>query len=324
MIITRTPFRISFVGGGSDMRDFYRQSPGIVISTAINKYMYITVKRRFEDTFRISYHKTEIVERIEDIQHPIVREALRLAGIKYGLEITSIGDIPSGTGLGSSSSFTVGLLNALFALNGKLKSAEELARLACKIEIDILKEPIGKQDQYIAAYGGMRRIQFNGDETVFVDTVIYKPDVIKELKKNLLMFYTGGKRSASPILSEQKKNSSNNMSYLEKIRDLTYEFYDCLTNGNDISRVGKILYKNWKLKKKLAHNISNSRIDELYQKALNAGALGGKLLGAGGDGFLLFYAEGQHRNRIKKALGLRYVPIEFEPEGSKIIYIGGQ
>ncbi len=324
MIITRTPFRISFVGGGSDIREFYRHTPGIVISTAINKYMYITVKRRFEDTFRISYHKTEIVERIEDIQHPIVREALKLAGINCGLEITSIGDIPAGTGLGSSSSFTVGLLNALFALNGKLKSAEELARLACKIEIDILKEPIGKQDQYIAAYGGMRRIQFNQDETVFVDMVLHKTDVIRKLGENLLMFYTGGKRSASPILSEQKKNCSDNMSYLEKIRDLTYEFYDCLTNGNDISRVGRLLHKNWRLKKRLAHNISNNRLDALYQKALSAGAVGGKLLGAGGDGFLLFYAEGPHRNRIKKALGLRYVPFEFEPEGSKIIYIGGQ
>ncbi len=324
MIITRTPFRISFVGGGSDMRDFYRQSPGIVISTAINKYMYITVKKRFENTFRISYHKTEIVEKIEEIQHPIVREAIKLVGINCGLEITSIGDIPAGTGLGSSGSFTVGLLNALFALKGKLKSAEELAKLACKIEIDILKEPIGKQDQYIVAYGGMKRIQFNQDESVFVDTMIYKPDVIKKLKENLLMFYTGGKRRSSPILSEQKKNSFNNKSYIEKMKNLTHEFYNCITNGNNLSKIGKLLHKNWMLKKKLAHNISNNRIDELYQKALNAGALGGKLLGAGGDGFLLFYAEGACRNKIKKTLGLRYVPFEFESEGSKIIYIGGQ
>ncbi|MFH1877995.1 MAG: GHMP kinase [Candidatus Omnitrophota bacterium] len=234
MIITRTPFRVSFIGGGTDFKGFYSATPGMVISTAINKYMYITVKRRFEDTFRVSYHKTEIVRKVKDIEHPIVREALKLTGINKGLEITSIGDIPAGTGLGSSSSFTVGLLNALFAIQGKLKPAEELARLASRIEIDILREPIGKQDQYIAAYGGIKRIQFNPDESVFVDALVLKPHVIKKLKENLVVFYTGNKRKSSSILREQKNNCHKNVVYLKKLKDLVSEFHDCLTDGRDM------------------------------------------------------------------------------------------
>jgi len=324
MIITRTPFRISFMGGGTDFREFYKTTPGIVLSTAINKYMYITVKRRFEDTFRVSYHKTEIVKKVKDIQHPIVREALKLAGIDKGLEITSIGDIPAGTGLGSSSSFTVGLLNALFSLEGKLKSAEELARLSSKIEIEILKEPIGKQDQYIAAYGGIKKIQFNPDESVFVDAVILKPHVIKKLKENLVVFYTGRKRKASSILCEQKNNCRKNIAYLKKLKDMAFEFNDCLTDGRDMSRLGTLLNESWLLKKGLSAHVSNSLLDEIYEKALRSGALGGKILGAGGGGFLLLYCLRERQDKLRRSLrGLRELDFDFEPQGSKIIYVGG-
>lgn len=324
MIITRTPFRISFIGGGTDLPEFYKNTTGVVISTAINKYMYITVKRRFEDTFRISYHKTEIVKRIQEIEHPIVREALRLSGINRGLEVTSIGDIPAGTGLGSSSSFTVGLLNALFALQGKLKSAEELARLACKIEINILKEPIGKQDQYIAAYGGIKRIYFNPDDSVYVDPVIIKPAIMKKLRESLLVFYTGKSRSASFILHDQKNNYLKKEEYFKKIKDLTFGFYDCLLKGNDLSKIGLILYKSWLFKKQFSRQISNGFIDKIYREALKAGALGGKILGAGGGGFLLLYCPKRNQSKLRQALSkLRELSFNFEPQGSKIIYVGG-
>lgn len=324
MIITRTPFRISFIGGGTDFREFYKITPGIVISTAINKYMYITVKRRFEDTFRISYHKTEIVRKVNDVEHPIVREALKLTETRKGVEITSIGDIPAGTGLGSSSSFTVGLLNALFALQGKLKSAEELAQLASYIEINKLKEPIGKQDQYIAAYGGIKRIQFNPNESVFVDSIVIKPQVIKKLKENLVVFYTGQKRKASSVLREQKNNCHKRIEYLEKLKDLTSEFYNCLIRGKDLLKIGTLLNESWLLKKKLSARVSNSYLDEIYKKALKAGAAGGKILGAGGGGFLLLYCPREQQTKLRSSLkGLKELDFDFEPQGSKIIYVGG-
>jgi D-glycero-alpha-D-manno-heptose-7-phosphate kinase len=312
------------MGGGTDIREFYMHSSGLVISTAINKYMYITVKKRFEDNFRISYHKTEIVQKVNDIEHPIVREALRLAGITRGIEITSIGDIPGGTGLGSSSSFTVGLLNALFAFKGVLKSAEELAQLACKIEIDILKEPIGKQDQYIAAYGGLKRIRFNPDESVFVDSLIIKPCISKKLKDNLLVFYTGQKRQASSILLEQKNNCRDKIKSLEKLKELASEFNDSIVNDKSLTNVGTLLNNGWLLKKELSKQVSNGDIEKIYQIALKAGALGGKILGAGGGGFLLLYCLKKKQKELRNALReLRELDFDFELEGSKIIYVGG-
>jgi D-glycero-alpha-D-manno-heptose-7-phosphate kinase len=194
MIITRTPFRISFVGGGTDFRDFYRNEPGAVVSAAINKYMYIVVNKRFDSTIRVCYSKTEIVNRVEELQHPIIREAMKLVGLDGGIEIMSIADVPAGTGLGSSGSFTVGLLNALYAYKGSLKSAEELAQDASRIEMDILGEPIGKQDQYAAAYGGLRYIQFNPDESTFVQMIMCPRDFTEQLRRNLLLFYTGNTR----------------------------------------------------------------------------------------------------------------------------------
>ena len=325
MIITRTPFRISFVGGGTDLPAFYRVEPGAVVSTAINKYMYVIVNKRFTDAIRVSYYaKTEIVDRIEDIQHPIVREALKLVGISKGIEIASVADVHAGAGLGSSGSFAVGLLNALYAYRGILKSAEELAREACHIEINILGEPIGKQDQYIAAYGGFRYIQFNPDETVFTEPIIWTKENKEELKQNLLLLYTGDVREASSILREQKAKTrqSDKMACLRKLRDMASELKEKLNDNASAEIFGQTLHQGWLLKKQLASNISNDKIDEFYEKALSAGALGGKILGAGGGGFLLLYCPRQKQPQVKKALhhmpGLEF---SFEPEGSKIIYV---
>lgn len=323
MIITRTPFRISFVGGGTDLPEFYRIEPGAVVSTAINKYMYIVVNKRFDDTIRVSYSKTEIVKDVEEIQHRAVREALKLVGITKGVEIVSIADIPAGTGLGSSSSFTVGLLNALYAYKGFLKSAEELANEACHIEIDILGEPIGKQDQYIAAYGGLRYTQFNADGTVFTEPIIYSKVSKEKLNRNLLLFYTGVTREAGNILKEQQANAKQDdkLACLRKMRDLAFELKQQLNDNSSPDVLGEFLHKGWMLKKQLASGISDDRIDEYYERAIRAGALGGKILGAGGGGFLLLYCPKERQLQVKEALGLRQLDFSFEPEGSKIIYV---
>ena len=325
MIITQTPFRISFVGGGTDLPEFYQVESGAVVSTAINKYMYVVVNQRFTDAIRVSYYaKTEIVDRVGEIKHPIVREALKLVGISKGIEIASVADVHAGAGLGSSGSFTVGLLNALYAYQGILKSAEELAREACHIEINILGEPIGKQDQYIAAYGGFRYIQFNPDETVFTEPIIWSPKNKEELVQNLLLLYTGDVREASSILREQKENTQqgDKMDCLKKLRDMALELKERLNDDASADIFGEILHQGWLLKKQLASSISNDKIDECYEKALSAGALGGKVLGAGGGGFMLLYCPKQKQSQVKKVLN--YLPdleFSFEPEGSKIIYV---
>jgi len=324
MIITRTPFRVSFGGGGTEFPDFYRVEPGAVVSTAINKYMYIVVNKRFDNTIRVSYSRTEIVKDVEKIQHPIVREALKLVGITKGIEIVSIADIPAGTCLGSSSSFTVGLLNALYAYKGILKSAEELAREACCIEIDILGEPIGKQDQYIAAYGGFRYIQFNPDETVFVESIICDKENREKLNQNLFLFYTGNTREAKSILKEQKINTkkSDKVECLKQMRNLAFELRSHFNNNSEPDILGEFLHKGWMLKKQLASGISNDKIDKYYEIALKAGALGGKILGAGGGGFLLLYCPKEKQTKLQEALNdLTLTEFSLEPEGSKIIYV---
>jgi D-glycero-alpha-D-manno-heptose-7-phosphate kinase len=325
MIITRTPFRISFAGGGTDLPDFYRTEVGAVVSTTINKYMYVVVNKRFTDAIRVSYYtRTEIVDSVDEIQHPIVREALKLVGITKGVEIASIADVHAGVGLGSSSSFTVGLLNALYAYRGTLKSAEELAREACHIEIDILGEPIGKQDQYIAAYGGFRFIQFNPDETVFTEEFLWSKQDKENLARNLLLLYIGNVRDASSILKEQKENigQSDKRESLRQLRDLAFELKQLLQNKNSSINMGEFLSQGWMLKKQLAAGISNNEIDEYYKKALKAGALGGKVIGAGGGGFLLLYCPVEKQPRVKEVLNhLPELEFSFEPEGSKIIYV---
>ena len=324
MIITRTPFRVSFVGGGTDLADYYRVEAGAVVSTAIDRYMYIVVNQSFDDTIRVSYSRTEIVKDVAEIRHPIVREALKLVGITGGIEIVSIADIPAKTGLGSSSSFTVGLLNSLYAYKGVLKSAEELAREACHIEIDILGEPAGKQDQYIAAYGGLRYIQFNPDETVFTEPIIYARKSKEELSRSLLLFYTGDTRDARSILEQQKTNISqpDKAVSLKKMRDLALELKGSLNSNASPGILGKFLHDGWQLKKQLAGDISNDKIDGYYQKAMSAGALGGKILGAGGGGFLLLYCPMEKQPEVQQALGgLALTRFSLEPEGSKIIYV---
>lgn len=329
MIIARTPLRISFVGGGSDLASWYHNSTGAVVSTAINKYMYVLINKRFDDSFRVSYTKTEIVSSVSDLRHEIVREALKVMKITKGLEIVTIADVPGGTGLGSSSSLTVGLLNALHAYHGAHRSAETLAREACLIEIDRLKKPIGKQDQYIAAYGGLNYIQFNQDDTVFVSPVISKKESREKLQRNLMMFYTGIERASNSILADQQrrmKNGRREQKGLKRMVELAKTMRDDLSN-NQVETFGDILAENWALKKELSPYISNPSIEEAYIKALKAGATGGKLLGAGGGGFLLFYCDPDRQDAVRKAMvrmGLSEMAFEFEPQGSKIIFIDAQ
>jgi D-glycero-alpha-D-manno-heptose-7-phosphate kinase len=324
MIISRTPFRVSFVGGGTDLPAFYRLEEGAVISATINKYVFITVNRRFDDTLRVSYSKTEIVERVGDVQHPLFRETMRFTGADSGLEVTSIADIPAGTGLGSSSSFTVGLLHALHAFQGRYKTAVELAQAACDLEIGILGEPIGKQDQYAAAFGGLRRYRFNPDGTVFVDPVICSSEIKAALFSHLMFFYLGGCRDARQVLEQQARNTERKMEHLRKIRCLVDVFWQTLVRGDPTVTIGELLHQAWLAKKELADNISNQRIDQYYDRARAAGALGGKVLGAGMGGFLLLFCEPAKQQAVRDALReLREVHLGFEPEGSKIIYVGG-
>jgi D-glycero-alpha-D-manno-heptose-7-phosphate kinase len=320
MIITRTPFRVSFAGGGSDLREFYSKNGyGAVVSAAINKYMYIVIHPYFHDKIRLKYSKTEDVENIDEIQHPIVRECLRKAKLGKGVEIASFADVPAGTGLGSSSAFTVGLLNALYAYKGKVVSKERLAAEACEIEIDILKEPIGKQDQYAVAYGDINYIKFNKNETVDVSPILLTETAREKLKDRLCLYYIGGKRKAADILNEQKRNmlDSEKFQNLRKMAMLADELRDAL-NGENVDSLGGLLHQGWLYKKELAIGISNKNIDALYDKAIEHGASGGKLLGAGGSGFLLFYTD--KHDGLKKHLGCKVLPFNIDREGTKIIF----
>jgi len=327
MIISRTPFRVSFVGGGSDMETFYSRHQGAVLSTSIDKYMYISSHRYFhKDQIQVKYSRTETVGSIDELKHPLLREALRKTGVTGGIEIGSIADIPAGTGMGSSSAFTVGVLHNLYAINRKYVTHEVLAREACEIEIDIVKEPIGKQDQYAAAFGGLNIIYFNSDGSVRVEPLHLKSDVYKTLEENLLMFYMGNQRKASDILSEQKKNSSQDDKHgiLKQMVSLVFDLRDALY-GERLDMFGKILHENWMLKQKLASKISNSEIDEIYSAGLNSGASGGKLLGAGGGGFMLFYCEKGKQAKLKSALRkFNIFDFKFEHDGSKIIYFADE
>jgi D-glycero-alpha-D-manno-heptose-7-phosphate kinase len=323
MIISRTPLRVSLAGGGTDIQDYYAIGHGSVLSMSIKNYIYITVNRRFEDDIRISYSKTEIVDSVDKIEHGIVRECLRKVGIASNIEVTTIADIPSkGTGLGSSSALTVGLLNALYAFTGHRASPKRLAEEACDIEIGVLKEPIGKQDQYIAAYGGMQFIKFNADETVFVDPVICPPKMKRDIEKHMMLFYTGKTRNSGSILSKQKSNSSINRITLDKMRAQSERLFHELVNHR-IEEIGTIMKEGWNLKKSLASGISDGEIDKLYDKAMRAGAVGGKVTGAGGGGFLVFFVPPECQQAVRGALSsLKEIDFKIEPQGSKIIYVG--
>lgn len=323
MILTRTPFRVSFAGGGSDIASFYEKHGGCVLSTAINKYMYISVHPSFsaQETV-LKYSKTETVDRLSEIEHVYFKQVLEQLNIK-GVEIVSTADVPAGTGLGSSSSFTVGLLHALYSYKGKFVSKERLASEACEIEIEKLGNPIGKQDQYAAAYGGLNYYEFRKDGSVVVEPVIMKERARRELEENLMMLYTGQLHSASAILKEQSGNitagdkEKNQLKICELAKTLRSEL-----QNNNIAAMGEILHENWLLKKTLASGISNPEIDEMYSRAIANGAVGGKLLGAGGGGFLLFYVPKDRQEDVKKATGLPQMPMAFDRQGSAVIYVG--
>jgi len=324
MIITRTPLRMSFAGGGSDIASFYTRNGGCVLSTSIDKYIYISIHPSFRrrDTV-LKYSKTEIVEDISKIEHRIFGACLNKLGVS-GVEIASNADIPAGTGLGSSSTFTVGLLHALYAYKSKFVGKERLASEACDIEISKLKEPIGKQDQYAASYGGLKFYRFLKNGSVTVEPIIMDSDKRKSLEDNLIVFYTGDTRSASKILAEQTVSiaSGDKEKAQLKICRLAEELKGELENGN-IDAMGSILHENWLLKRTLASGISSGAIDTYYDIALKSGAMGGKLLGAGGGGFLLFYAPKNKHNDIKNALkDLSELKIRLDNQGSSIIYVG--
>lgn len=324
MIISRTPFRISFAGGGSDLPSFYRNEVGAVLSTSINRYMYLAIHPFFErEKIQLKYSKTELVDAIQDIKHPIFREVLRAYDLK-GVDINSIADIPAGTGLGSSSSFTVGLLNAVRAYLGKATSGEQLAHLACEIELEKVGSPIGKQDQYAAACGGLNFITFYGDESVNVEKIIMDPVKKQELQDNLLMVYVGGEHSANEILKSQSAAMDDRAKFgtQKQMVALAYDLRKSL-ESNSIDEFGRILHEGWLMKKSLTKGISNGSVDALYQRGIESGAVGGKLLGAGGAGFILFYCPKEKQAHFRQNMGeMREMPVRFDDFGSKIIYIG--
>lgn len=322
MIISQTPLRISFAGGGTDFKDYYKNfNGGAVISTAIDKYVYVIIKKRFDKNIRIGYSITELVDKVDSIKHDLVREGLKRAKITGGVEISTMADIPAtGSGLGSSSSVTVGLLNAMYAYQGILKTSEELAKEACEIEIDILKKPIGKQDQYIAAYGSLREIHFKEDGKVEVDEIRIPEGVKEKLNRNLLLFYTGKKRDSGTVLLEQKKNINSFFDTLNEMKAMVPKLKKTLQNGN-LDEFGRLLHYGWEYKKSLASKITNSFIDKFYKKAIEAGALGGKVAGAGGGGFLLLYCPYEKQDKLRDAMkSLRELKFGFERDGSKIIF----
>jgi D-glycero-alpha-D-manno-heptose-7-phosphate kinase len=315
---------MSFVGGGSDVPEFYREYGGAVVSTSIKRYIYVTVNRKFDSGIRIAYSKTEEVESVPEIEHRLVRAALKELGIPGGIEITTVADIPSrGTGLGSSSSFAVALLHALHAYCGRHASRNRLAEESCRLEIGACQEPIGKQDQYAAAFGGFNLIEFNPDDTVLVSPIVCGHTAIKRLRENLLLLYTGITRSASDILRGQTESIRSNpqtRSTLQRMVQLCFQLRKHLQQ-DDLEAFGEILHENWELKKTLSDGISTSAIDTWYAIARRSGAVGGKILGAGAGGFLLLYAPAERHEAICRALpALRRVTCDFDRQGSQIIF----
>ncbi|MFW9996691.1 MAG: GHMP kinase [Candidatus Odinarchaeota archaeon] len=323
MIISKTPLRMSFAGGGSDLREYYQHGYGAVTSTTINKYMYVMINERFTDHIRVGYSQIEYVESVDAIKHDLVREAMKSVGVTKKVEISFMTDVlPSqeGSGLGASSSILVGILNVLHTFKGESVSAEQLAKEACDIEIKTLGNPIGKQDQYAAAYGGLNWIQFNADETVLVKPVECKADVKAELNRNLLLFYTGMISRTADVLPEQKKKTGKNLETLDKMVVLAADLQKALRN-NDLTEFGSILHQGWVYKQKLASNISNPTINTYYEIARKSGALGGKILGSGGGGFLLLYCPENSQDEVRKTLsGLQEVRFDFDNQGSEIVY----
>lgn len=325
MIVSRTPFRLPLGGGGTDLPSYYSKYGGSLLSVAISKYIYVIVNKNFDKGIKASYRKIEEVKNLEDLQHPIAREALRLMGVNEGIEIYSMADAPGNTGLGSSSAYCVGLLNCLYAYKRKHAAPQVLADDACKIELDILKEPIGKQDQYMAAFGGLTKLDIDKGGKVSVSSPLLSESAFEALENNLLMFYTGHQRSASDVLKDQNEATKNDESAvvenLHKIKEIGAKINDSLLDGN-VDAMGPLFHQHWMAKRKLSGKISNSAIDGLYETGMRNGATGGKLIGAGGGGFIVFYCPGE-KSKLRQAMKAVNAPefqFKFDFEGSKIVF----
>jgi D-glycero-alpha-D-manno-heptose-7-phosphate kinase len=318
--------RVSFAGGGSDLHQYYQRPNryGAVLSTAINRYVYITANKKFDDLIRVSYSKTEIVERVADLEHNIIREALKLVGIEKGIDIMYMADLPltsAGSGLGGSGALAVGVLHALYAYRGQHVSAERLAREAVMIEREILGHPVGKQDQYAAAYGGLNYIRFNGDESVLVEPTICTRETKQILARKLMLFYTGINRVSSVILEEQQRQVVDKLALHDRLVAIAEDLRERL-QANDLAAMGEALHEGWLVKRQLAAGVSNPQIDDWYERARAKGAAGGKLAGAGGGGFFLFYCDEQRQRDVRAALPeLSMQPMDLEPHGSRIIHV---
>jgi len=325
MIISRTPFRISFFGGGTDYPAFYEENGGAVLSTSINKYCYVMCRYLppfFDCNYRIRYRKQEEVQSIPEIKHPSVRECLNFVNLDRGVEMQHNADLPAMSGLGSSSAFTVGLLNALYALKGEMRTKRQLALDAIHVEQDIIKENVGSQDQTVAAFGGFNKIEFGGPQKIMVYPVTIEQDKLDSLQKHLMLFFTGFPRNASEIAGEQIRKTPENKAELETMMEMVDEAINILNGSKDmLMDFGRLLHETWKIKRSLTPHITNSFIDEVYEAAMEAGAVGGKLLGAGGGGFILFFVEPELQYNVKEKLKkLLYVPFKFQNLGSQIIY----
>jgi D-glycero-alpha-D-manno-heptose-7-phosphate kinase len=325
MIVSRAPVRFSLGGGGTDLPSYSREHGGFVVAAAVDKFVSVCVARRFQNNIRLAYTETEIVDDVELIKHRIFKAALKMARIERGLELHSLADVPANTGLGSSSSFTVALLNGLHAFKREFVPAAQLAEEACRLEIDVLKEPIGKQDQYIAAFGGVSALTFHTDGTVDVERLPLRDEVIDDLEANLIIYYSGVERSASSVLKEQAKTITENrdaaVQRMHRIKELGHETRRILLSG-DIDPYGEMLHEHWTNKRKLASNMADGTIDAHYEAARKAGAIGGKLMGAGGGGFFMFYVRAPERRRVHDVLaarGLRPMRFRFDFDGARIM-----
>tara|TARA_Y100000991_G_C21960155_1_gene344061 strand:- start:383 stop:1375 length:993 start_codon:yes stop_codon:yes gene_type:complete len=324
MLIVRTPLRISLFGGGTDYPLWFREYGGSVISSSINRYNYITSRwlpQFFEYKYRIRYYLKEEVSDINDIKHPSVKACAKFLNISDGFEVVHCSDLPAQTGLGSSSSFTVGMLHSFYSLLSKTPTKRELAVNAINVEQNIIQESVGSQDQVVAAFGGFNRIDFKKDENFEVTPIVISQNRLKELEENLLLCFTGLSRSASSLAELQIKNTPSKYQELKKIHDITEEAFKVITTEKSLDQIGYLLNEHWKLKSSLTNKISNGFIDKIYNTAISNGALGGKLLGAGGGGFMLFYAKKDQHDRIKNSLKeFIFVPMKFEFSGSKVVY----
>jgi D-glycero-alpha-D-manno-heptose-7-phosphate kinase len=328
LVVTRTPLRVSFAGGGTDLEEFYSRESGAVFSTAISRYVYVSVKRHgpvFDEQVRVTYSTSEMVGSVDAIQNDIARECLRFLGVEPPIYISTIGDLPDSSGLGGSSSFTVGLLNALHAYGGERVTAGQLAEEASHIEIDVLGQPIGKQDQYAAAFGGLNLFTFKPDGGVTVEPQRLANGAVAGLFERIMMFWTGHQRRTEAVLGEQKANTANKFDSLVRMRDQAHELQAKTCNGHiDTIGLGQVLDEGWQLKRGLASTITNPQIDDWYELATKAGARGGKILGAGGGGFLLFVVEPDRQDAVRSALSsLKEVPVWYEVHGSRVLFPAG-